>query len=360
MVNLIERSIEIILNNQSTSGAYIASPNFKSYQYCWFRDSAFIAYSMDLYGEKKSAYRFHDWAVHTILRYEAKIMNCIDKILSGKIPSYSDYFHSRFLSDGSEVQDDWGNHQLDGLGTWLWSYYQHFLINEDPEISQVHMKALKLIRDYLISLWRYPCYDCWEENPGYVHTYTLASIFAGLHDLSKLIHDDTSKKVSMEIKNYILTNSVRNGHLTKFVGSQEVDANLFGISVPYNLITPDNKVMNKTASMIEKTLESQSFGLHRYSSDKYYGGGLWILLSAWKGWYATKIGKFEVANKALSWIEKQTDENGNLPEQIPISLNYPAYYKYWYDKWGKIASPLLWSHAMYLILRKNIDSKPGK
>ena len=34
------RSIEVILQNQHSSGAYIASPAFSNYHYCWLREAA--------------------------------------------------------------------------------------------------------------------------------------------------------------------------------------------------------------------------------------------------------------------------------------------------------------------------------
>nr|MBI2904378.1 glycoside hydrolase [Chloroflexota bacterium] len=46
MTDLYRQSIEIILRNQTASGAYLASPNFPTYHYCWFRDGSFIAYAM--------------------------------------------------------------------------------------------------------------------------------------------------------------------------------------------------------------------------------------------------------------------------------------------------------------------------
>ena len=60
MTDLFQRSVEIILQNQSATGAYLASPNFDTYRYCWFRDGAFIAYAMNLAGEHESAQRFHN------------------------------------------------------------------------------------------------------------------------------------------------------------------------------------------------------------------------------------------------------------------------------------------------------------
>ena len=64
--DLFSRSIEIIKANQAAGGAYMASPNFEQYHYCWFRDGAYTAYAMDLAGEHESAARFYDWAAGNI------------------------------------------------------------------------------------------------------------------------------------------------------------------------------------------------------------------------------------------------------------------------------------------------------
>ena len=61
-------------------------------------------------------------------------------------------------------------------------------------------------------------------------------------------------------------------------------------------------------------------------------------------------GKIEDAEKILQIVLDCADENYFLPEQITVNLNYPEKYCYWKNKWGEIANPLLWSHAMYLIL----------
>ena len=46
-MDLYHRSIDIIKENQAASGAYVASPSFPTYHYCWLRDGSYIAYAMD-------------------------------------------------------------------------------------------------------------------------------------------------------------------------------------------------------------------------------------------------------------------------------------------------------------------------
>jgi GH15 family glucan-1,4-alpha-glucosidase len=351
-MSLYETSIKIIMANQTPDGAYIASPNFGTYAYCWFRDGAFIAYSMDLAGEHQSSRAFHHWAIRTVIKYRSKIRRNIQLIEKGSFPADIDCFHSRFSLDGSEVADEWGHHQLDGLGTWLWSLSAHIKITKQKEIPSDYKEAIDLISDYLTSYWKYPCYDCWEENPEHIHTYTVAAIYGGLQSLSLVDGVDRSSLLD-DIRAFILEHSVYRGHFIKHTGSHAVDANLVGLSIPYRLVTPGDPLMKKTMAEIYDMLV-QDGGVHRYSTDTYYGGGQWLNLAAWLGWYEAEAGNMDRARAALAWMEAQGDEKGNLPEQTSRHMVDPTRYEFWVDKWGEIASPLLWSQAMYLILKQKI------
>jgi GH15 family glucan-1,4-alpha-glucosidase len=350
-----EASIRIIKENQDLDGAFIASPAFSQYKYCWFRDSAFIAYSMDLMGEHHSSQLFHNWAIRTIKKYKGKIRKNIKLVVKGDIPEDIDCFHSRFTLDGSEVADDWGHHQLDGLGTWLWSLMEHIKITKQNRIPSDYKEAVYLISDYLKSFWKYPCFDCWEENPTQIHTYTLASIYGGLKSLSQIDGIDRSSLID-EIKAFILQNAVYKGHFIKNIGSHVVDANLIGLSIPNLVVQPNDPIIKETITQIKNNLV-RGGGVHRNSTDTYYGGGQWLLLTAWLGWYSAAISDINGARVALTWVEAQMDEKGNLPEQTSEHMIHPTWFQHWVNKWGQIASPLLWSHAMYLILKYKIDNE---
>lgn len=351
---LFEHSIRIILESQDPSGGYLASPNFPSYRYCWFRDSSFIAYAMDLAGKPGSARSFHDWAARVINQRSSIIQEAVRKAVQGEQLSGTDFLHTRYQLDGSDgIDQEWPNFQMDGLGTWLWAlgeYVQRnpFTLNEDWRC------AADLTAAYLAALWSYPCYDCWEEYPDKVHTHTLAALYAGLQSHTYLTGKDHSATLQ-SIRQYILDHCVYSGYFIKFSGSTEVDASLLGLCVPYGLFSPHDPLMRETILRIEENLQT-SGGVHRYPSDTYFGGGEWLLLTAWLGWYYTKIGdqgSLEKARKALNWVKAQAGKDGRpfeLPEQIPVNLIDPNYYSPWVDRWGPIATPLLWSHAKYMIL----------
>jgi len=354
MIDLYQHSIRVICDNQAPSGAYIASPAFPVYRYCWLRDGAFIAYSMDLAGCHESARRFHEWASRTILNHKEKAQRGIMKASQEKKLQEGDYLHARYTIEGEKANEEWGNFQLDGLGSWLWSLAQH--IDLTGERSQQWEETAELAIRYLTALWRQPCYDYWEEYEGKIHISTLAAVYGGIKAITRIHPDREASKVCKEIHQFILKNGVKDGHLIKYMGSGAIDSSLLSISTPYRLLRPENKLMRTTVAKIEKDLQGKEGGLYRYLKDTYYGGGQWILLTAWLGWYYVELGNFKKAKHLLTWVEAQVDKEGNLPEQVPQDMLAPEYYEKWVNRWGPIANPLLWSHAMYIILFTTIHS----
>ncbi len=354
MSDLLQRSIQIILQNQSPTGAYLASPNFATYHYCWFRDGAFIAYAMNLAGEHESAHRFHNWSAAVINRRAGTIRRAIAKTQRNEPLDHADILDTRYTVTGEAGDEAWPNFQLDGLGTWLWSLEKHRQLSRRP-LPDEWLQASNLAAGYLSVLWQRPCFDCWEEFSDKVHPYTLAAIFAGLQAHSSL-GDANHEPTLAAIKRFLFEEGVSQGHFVKYIGSEAVDASLVGLATPYRIVMPDDAVMRATVAQIEATLRQEG-GVHRYAADTYYGGGLWLLLTAWLGWYYVQIGAYDKAQAAQKWVEDQANEQGDLPEQIPAALNDPAFYEPWRERWGEIASPLLWSHAQYIILSVTLRSR---
>lgn len=356
MPDLYRRSIEVIPTHQSSNGGYLASPTFPDYRYCWFRDGAYTAYAMDLVGEHDSARRFHDWCAWIINRRRAVVKRATEKAHRGEALDEKDYLHTRYTLDGREGEDTaWPNFQLDGLGTWLWSLTEHARLAGLETLPPDWQEAASLAARYLAALWLHPCYDCWEEFGDQLHPYTLAAIYGGLRALTSLSLDGEWGAVPAAIRAYVLEQGVHEGRLVKSVGNPSVDASLTGVATPYRLLEPDDALMRATVARIEADLRPEGGGVHRYVADTYYGGGEWVLLTAWLGWYYAEMRESEKAEEMLAWIEAQADEQGNLPEQVPRTLIAPRYLEIWRQQRGEIANPLLWSHAKYIILRHHLS-----
>ena len=374
--SLYDKSVEIILNNQSEWGSYIACPDFPIYHYSWLRDGSFIAHAMDCAGKNDSAEAFYRWLGTTIQKYGSKLDHLREIITAGELPGKDDALHTRFTLDGQEdFQDEtWGNFQVDGYGTWLWALCEHVQITANTDLLKELRPAVEITVDYLSLVWRLPNYDCWEEFSEFIHTYSLGAVYAGFQCVAEMQAKGWLDRLSVdvegkakEVKDFILKHAIVDRRLAKMiqpakeetdlhaVGEIGVDASLLGLMIPYNVLDLEDPLFHATLKEIEQHLLRADGGIYRYTTDEYYGGGEWILLTAWLGWVYARMGKFEQAVALQTWIESCADDNNQLPEQVNDHPLQPERYQPWVKKWGPVAKPLLWSHAMYIILIHEIN-----
>lgn len=352
------RSIEIIRAEQF-DGAYAASMSFSQYGYSWLRDGAWIAHGMDAAGQADSARAFHQWAARTLLRYSAKVDALLDKLTRGEALHESDYLPTRFELDGRIGQEDWPDFQLDGYGAWLWGLVQHVNKHNDRALWDEACPAVSLLVRYLAALWPSPNYDCWEEHRQRVHPATLAALYGGLTAVRTLAPELVPVGLPEAIRVFVLSHGVAaDGHFMKFLGNEEVDASLLWLALPYRLVEVDDPRFLKTLDKIEHDIHRAGGGVYRYRADTYFGGGEWLLLTLWLAWARLELGQVDEARRLVAWVESQAGPDGAMPEQVAGHLLAPAYYDQWVQKWGTSASPLLWSHSMYLFLKSLLKDRP--
>lgn len=370
-IDLYSNSIRIILDNQSKWGSYIASPSFPTYHYCWLRDGSFIAHAMDIAGEYESATAFYRWVGRTIQAHSSKVDQVRRYLEAGEPISKDDVLHTRYTLDGREVTVDstWGNFQIDGYGTWLWALAEHVRLSGSTALLQELAGAIQITLSYLELVWILPNYDCWEEYPEYLHSYSLATVFAGFDSAARLARtgmfdiDPVGLDAQAgQVRDFILKYAVLDGRLVKHIcperGQQPprpvsqngVDSSLIGVALPCGVFALDDPLVQATIRAIETDLQRPGGGVYRYRYDVYYGGGEWPLLTAWLGWYYARTGNPEKAAELREWIESRSGESCELPEQVSEHTLSPRHYEPWLKKWGPVACPLLWSHAMYIIL----------
>lgn len=365
-MSCIKKSIEIIKKNQSENGAYVASPNFDSYNYSWFRDGAYIAYSMNISEEHESARKFHLWCSSVMGRYGGRVKSILKEIENGGKLNESQFLPTRFNLEGIAVEDEWTNFQTDGFGTWLWALSQHIELGNDKKLLEQIRESVTMCIEYLLAVWQIPCYDCWEEHLGYIHTYTLGSIYAGLESIKKYfpLYKEKIDLATADIKKFIQDHLIKDNQLIKMIDANGketdktngVDASLLGMFVPYNIFDCNGKIAKMTIQRIEKDIYREEGGVYRYLEDTYFGGGEWILLSCWLGWYYVKANQEKKAEKILEWADSHFDEDYQLPEIVLENVFEKDKLYEWEKRWGKNAKPLLWSHAMYIILTNVLTS----
>lgn len=106
----------------------------------------------------------------------------------------------------------------------------------------------------------------------------------------------------------------------------------------------------KTVDLIKEQLQNSIGGVKRYLGDTYYGGGDWILLEGLIAWNAAANGNRTSWEASRKWFSTVADSQLLLPEQLLQDVQEPKMISPWRERWGNVANPLLWSHAMYLLM----------
>ena len=210
----------------------------------------------------------------------------------------------------------------------------------------------------LTTFWQRPCYDWWEEHVEQRHVSTLGAIYGGLRaavDAGALDQNraDRATRAADAIQALVSGQGVAGGHLTKWLGSLAVDGSLPACIVPFGLLDATDPIAVETLAAVGRDLDVDG-GVHRFRADVFYGGGQWLLLSALMGWNLAAQGDPTAALSHLRWVAAHATPDGHLPEQVPTHLLHPESRAEWIKRWGPVATPLLWSHGMYLILADEI------
>lgn len=340
MVDLIAKSLDVIRAGQHASGAFVASPTYAPYGKAWLRDGAFCAMALDRFGESDRAAAFHQWVARVVRTEEGGLARPSRR--SGH------FLRARYplaFPDAAAGADDWGNFQLDGPGLWLVALADHLARNKRDLAP--YRDAAAAVGRYLDALGDQPCYDCWEERGDDIHGSSLAAIAGGLRALVDL-GLDTFSQAAQVAQSRFESLAYDGSTFVKLGGSSEVDSSLLWCASPCHVIRPDDPRMARTTSRVRRELRD---GRTRYRGDSYFGGGEWLLLAGLAGWHAVGSGDAARAREQLAWIEAHAEADGSLPEQVLDHLERPETRARWIGEYGPPASPLLWSHAMYLILR---------
>lgn len=360
---LLDRSRAVITTLQQPNGAYPASPTFSAYRgYCWLRDGAFIADGASAAGEVASASAFFDWCAMVIERHGSRIDEIVAAAAAGAPLSDDRMLPARFTFDGSLGDDDWWDFQLDGYGTWLWAAAEH-AARHGVDVGR-WSAAAALTVDYLLSSWQRPCFDWWEEHSEEVHVSTLGCVSAGLVAAadSGLVSGDRALRAragAERVRARIEQSGVVDGHLVKWFGSTAVDASLSALIAPLGVIDASSELGAATLRAVSADLEVDG-GVHRFLADTFYGGGRWPLLSCFLGLAYAASGDRDSAQQLLDWAASTATDEGTLPEQVAGHLLSPEHQQEWIDRWGPVANPLLWSHAMVLRLAAELGANRGE
>ncbi len=357
-VATMRRSVESMLRCQEENGAFVASPDFAEYRYCWLRDGSFVAYALDQVGEHRASAQYHSWVNGAIEGISESIDGAIDWHRQGKALDPDHMPPARFALDGSKVIDDWPNFQIDGYGTWLWALGQHLLGKDQDAVPDELRGSVERVGRYLDAFALSPCFDVWEENGSALHTSTLACVYGGLTAAARMLGDDQLLERAESVQSRARDGAIRFGRYVKSSESDDVDSSVLWLSTPFSVVEPGDQHFAQTVRTIEATLNLDG-GIRRYPTDTYFGSGAWPVLTASLGWHYVAVRDLAAARRCRDWVAAHFDEKGRLGEQFGGERRDPEHYNEWVKRWGPPAKDLTWSHAMYVVLCAALEALDG-
>lgn len=346
----------VIRAAQTESGAILACPDYRTYRYSWLRDGSFCAAALDVGGDTAASGAFHRWVAQRVLAFEGPMRRAIESVAVGETPGPDDYLPCRFSEAGvAPTGDGWGAFQMDGPGLWLWSLDRHAqAAGGRPSLGSLEQRAAALAAEYVVAMWRQPSYDAWEEHADRLASSTVAADLGGLLAAHRLGLAPGGMQLAVEgMRLELAARAARVGHLPRSDGDDAVDGSILWCGPLLGAFHPSHAAWRSTLSHVQSDLVGPDGGVHRYRGDTFYGGGQWPVVTAAYGLaclWRNEPGDHEQAEAALAWIEDQRDADGRLPEQSHEHLLDPAKLPEWEARWGPVATPLTWSHAMTVLL----------
>ncbi len=380
---LIKVSKEVIEDGSLENGAIVAANSDKAvypattqdYRYVWVRDAAYVCMAADLLKLRDIPEKFFEWCFDRAEDFKetnffsnaynvnGTIHGTLISPNEPKVPRYLRESCIDLIHCGTQFQPDQSGSLLVAI--------DHHIKCFDADVSKFD-KLVEKTADGICQAWKgdafiLPCYDLWEErcilpkHKGF-HTYSLAMCIAGLRaainllgkkrkwvqtekEMSKtftLLYLNSTKSIPRTFRKEIKNRKIKAGDLLP-------DTSLLGLVYPSGILEPNDEKMKRTVQEIIKSNVRNGGDLFRYPDDRYCGGvkkgwvtltgaGTWPLLSFWMSIYYSLCGDKKNAKKFFERPLGRIDRY--IPEQI------------FEDKLRQSISPLIWSHAMFVIAVK--------
>jgi GH15 family glucan-1,4-alpha-glucosidase len=370
VTNIFNRCLLILRTQIDNRGAIIAANDSDivrfgrdTYSYMWGRDGAFVAAALAKAGYTHVCMKFFDFCARVL--------------------SEDGYLYQHYNPDGS-LASNWHPWLVDGKAVLpiqedstaliLWALWIHYESSKDIEfIRPFYDKLIKKSAEFMVThrdpvtKLPIPCYDLWEERFG-VHTYTVASVIAGLRaagNFARLFHDaslaEKYDKTAEEIKGGLTKHLYHNGQ-KRYARSgyrkgngyeldEVIDVSLSALVILGVLPANDPRIVETMEAIHQQLwLNTPVEGCARYQNDVYHQpdncpadipGNPWFISTLWLAEYyiarAQSLQELRDAIPYLEWCTKNALSSGVLAEQVHPVNSTPL-----------SVSPLTWSHSSFV------------
>jgi GH15 family glucan-1,4-alpha-glucosidase len=370
IIDIYNRSLLVLRTQIDNRGAITAANDSDivrfagdTYSYMWGRDGAFVAAALAKAGYTHVCMKFFEFCARVLTDegYLYQHYNPDGSLASNWHP---------WLVDGKAVLPI----QEDSTALILWALWIHYESSKDIEfIRPLYDVLIKKSADFMVTnrdpdtKLPIPCYDLWEERFG-VHTYTVASVIAGLRaagNFARLFLDtslaEKYDKTAEEIKGGLTKHLYHKG-LKRYARSgyrkgkgyeldEVIDVSSSALVI-LEVLPPRDPRMVETMDAIYQQLwlNTPVEGCARYQNDVYHRpdnspadipGNPWFISTLWLAeYYMARALSFQELREAipyLEWCAKNALPSGVLAEQVHPVNSSPL-----------SVSPLTWSHSSFV------------
>jgi alpha,alpha-trehalase len=338
---VVRASLFLLQRSTGLNGSIIASPDTRSlglsgdsYNYCWWRDGAYVSMAMDDLGLQAHARRFLRFAQHC------------------QSPDGS--FLHRHFPDG-EIGSTWHPPpflQVDQTASVIAAAAHHLRADADPdgglELWPMVKRAANFLTDFRDEETGLSAasFDLWEERFG-LHAYSSAATAHALEEAAAIAESlgkehPQWRQSAREIRHAVV-DRMWDPALGRFVRSlgprdERIDASLL-LALDLDLLPASDPRFGQTIETITHRLQhGDGGGVARYEGDTYYGPeNPWLVCTLWLALAYLKQGEPGKAQPLIGWVADRATSTGLLAEQVDPTTGEP-----------RSATPLTWSHAAFL------------
>lgn len=370
---LFDTSLFVLRAHTDNHGSIIASGDSEmieygkdDYTYMWPRDASFISLVLNKAGFSEVTKPFFQFCCE-ILHPDGYLHHRYNPDKSLGSTWHSNLAQKQWLKDKIlqlPIQED----ESAAVLVSLWEYYVR---TKDLEfIESLFRPLIKKIADFLV-LFRdpevglpLPSYDLWEEKIG-VSTFTCTAVYGGLQAaarfcelLGKRNHMREYNDAAEQMKKATIQH-LYNTEIQSFVRYASVDAGkvmqekivsssaLFGLWY-FNMLPQDDPLFTSTHQQAMQRLQNPPpiGGLIRYENDSYFKStdrsNPWFITTMWEAERRlsqpnVREEDLQFARDTFAWVTKYMYPSGVLAEQLQA-----------YTGESLSATPLVWSHAVYV------------
>lgn len=323
------------------NGSVIASPDTTSlviggdtYNYCWWRDGAYVSKAMDEAGLYQQAQRFLTFAQHC------------------QSPDGS-WVHRHF-PDGA-IGSTWHPPpflQIDQTASVVAATWHHFKRGGDADVLLDFWPMVKSAANFLTEFrdaatgLPAASFDLWEERRA-LHLYSTMTVVHALERAARIAEQlgkspDRWRAASREFHAAALA-QFWDASLARFCRSlaprdDRWDASVL-LALKQGLLSPEDPRFRSTVDGVEARLGHQpSGGLSRYEGDEYYGHeNPWLVCTLWLAEARLRLGEVDRCRELIEWVAARATPTHLLPEQVDPASGAP-----------RSATPLTWSHSTFV------------